>query len=208
MNYPDDGVAVKLFVMIIWILDTVHVSLMCHALYYYLVSSYGVVSAWADNVLIRLNYSECTSMHLIWWLQSAVCTCVSHAWFRHSSQSIFYLCRRRLRWLVTIPIIVTILAHFGFGIDFPRRHSAPLPNLRAKRLIDTLVIYVIDRCLLTSLVTIAEVIVSLIDSNTSWYMAIDFILGEPENQPDKLWSTSTLSSLPVHQIHSHLVEML
>ncbi|KAL4075354.1 hypothetical protein V8B97DRAFT_1946062 [Scleroderma yunnanense] len=50
MNYPDDGAAVKIFVMIIWILDTLHVSLMCHALYYYLISNYSNELALANGV--------------------------------------------------------------------------------------------------------------------------------------------------------------
>ncbi|KAL4073587.1 hypothetical protein J3A83DRAFT_2571065 [Scleroderma citrinum] len=215
MNYPDDGVAVKLFVMIIWILDTVHVSFMCHALYYYLVSNYGVASPWVDNV---------------WSLYASITVnlCIACLVQTFFTVKIFYLCHRRLRWLVTIPIIVTILAHLGFGtvtVTFLfsktfsassqltlysvttgaanvvsdvlitialcvllRKYVSYVVCSRAKRLINTLIIYTIDRCLLTSLVTIAEVVMSHVDSNTSWYVAIDFILS-------KLYANSLLASL-------------
>ncbi|KAI6163247.1 hypothetical protein EDD17DRAFT_1572162 [Pisolithus thermaeus] len=37
MHYPEDAAIIKFLVAAIWILDTLHVSFMCHALYYYLV---------------------------------------------------------------------------------------------------------------------------------------------------------------------------
>ncbi|KAI6158202.1 hypothetical protein BKA82DRAFT_996653 [Pisolithus tinctorius] len=39
---PEDSTAMKFLVAAIWILDTLHVSFMCHILYYYLITNYGV----------------------------------------------------------------------------------------------------------------------------------------------------------------------
>ncbi|OJA11887.1 hypothetical protein AZE42_12972 [Rhizopogon vesiculosus] len=43
--YPRDNMNTKLLVSHGMVLDTLHISLMCHALYYYLVTSFGNVDA-------------------------------------------------------------------------------------------------------------------------------------------------------------------
>ena len=40
-HYPNDKKSIKGLVAILWILDTVHVIFMCHALYYYLIDNFG-----------------------------------------------------------------------------------------------------------------------------------------------------------------------
>ncbi|KAJ8692915.1 hypothetical protein PTI98_010181 [Pleurotus ostreatus] len=40
--YPKDPFRLKLLVSVLWMLDTLHVAFMGHALYYYLIISYGV----------------------------------------------------------------------------------------------------------------------------------------------------------------------
>lgn len=42
MHYSDDASTMKSVVAAIWILDTLHVSFMCHILYHYLITNYGV----------------------------------------------------------------------------------------------------------------------------------------------------------------------
>ncbi|KAI6099468.1 hypothetical protein EDD16DRAFT_500930 [Pisolithus croceorrhizus] len=195
MNYPNDDVPTKLFVAAIWVLDTTHITLMCHALYYYLVSGYGVTTSLAYGV---------------WSLFASVAVnltiaCAVQAFF---TVKIFYLCRPRLRWLVTVPIIVTVLAHLGFGIVTPfgaalvvsdvfiavalclllRENSSLTVFPRTKHLINILMIYAINRCLLTSAVAIAEVALWAVNPENSWFMAVDFTIG-------KLYANSLLASL-------------
>jgi len=217
MNYRDDGVATKSFVVALWILDTLHVSLMCHALYYYLIINYGDAAALADGV---------------WSLFASVAVnlCIACSVQGFFTVKIFYLCRNNVRWLVTTPIIVSVVAHLGFGIEtvvliFIKKQFSSLSQLtfyavtpfgaalvisdtlitialcvllrergsrtvfpRTKRLVDTLVIYAINRCLLTSLVAIVEVVMWAVDTQSSWFMAIDFTIG-------KLYANSLLASL-------------
>lgn len=217
MNYPNDDVPTKLFVAAIWVLDTTHVTLMCHALYYYLVSSYGVTTSLAYGV---------------WSLFASVAVnltiaCAVQAFF---TVKIFYLCRPRLRWIVTVPIIITVLLHLGFGIEtvvlmFIKKQLSSLSQLtyyaitpfgaalvvsdifiavalclllrenssltvfpRTKQLLNILMIYAINRCLLTSLVAIAEVVLWAVNPENSWFMAVDFTIG-------KLYANSLLASL-------------
>ncbi|KAI6139612.1 hypothetical protein EDD17DRAFT_341614 [Pisolithus thermaeus] len=214
MNYPNDDVPTKLFVAAIWVLDTAHITLMCHALYYYLVSSYGVTTSLAYG---------------IWSLFASVAVnltiaCAVQAFFTNQ------VCRPRLRWLVTLPIIITVLAHLGFGIEtvvfmFIKKQLSSLSQLtyyavtpfgaalvvsdvfiavalclllrenssltvfpRTKHLINILMIYAINRCLLTSAVAIAEVALWAVNPENSWFMAVDFTIG-------KLYANSLLASL-------------
>ncbi|KAI6158166.1 hypothetical protein BKA82DRAFT_996587 [Pisolithus tinctorius] len=41
MHYSEDSSAIRVIVAATWILDTLHVSFMCHMLYYYLTTNYG-----------------------------------------------------------------------------------------------------------------------------------------------------------------------
>ncbi|KAM6491313.1 hypothetical protein JOM56_013552 [Amanita muscaria] len=59
---------------------------------------------------------------------------------------------------------------------------------RTKRLVDTLTIYAIHRCLLTTVVAIAETIVYAVKPHSFYFLAIDFSIG-------KLWSNSLLATL-------------
>ncbi|KAI6100097.1 hypothetical protein EV401DRAFT_2032073 [Pisolithus croceorrhizus] len=42
MNYSDDALVIRVLVTAVWILSTLHFSFMCHFLYYYLVTNYGI----------------------------------------------------------------------------------------------------------------------------------------------------------------------
>ncbi|KAL4068621.1 hypothetical protein V8B97DRAFT_1918706 [Scleroderma yunnanense] len=212
MNYPDDGVGVKLCVMIVWVLDTLHVSLKYDCSWVTLapISDYGIVSTLGDSV---------------WSLFASVAVNLCIACVVQADED--QVCHRRLRWLVTIPIIVAVLVHLGrfwhrstkgrFNLSsfsqlalysvapsaaivisdvlitialcvLLRKYISHVVSSRIRRLINTLVIYAINRCLLTSLAAIAEVTVWSVDPNSSWYTAIDFTIG-------KLYTNSLLASL-------------
>ncbi|KAF9458310.1 hypothetical protein BDZ94DRAFT_1240102 [Collybia nuda] len=55
-------------------------------------------------------------------------------------------------------------------------------------IVTTLIIYAINRCLLTSVVAVAEVIVFAVSPNNLWFLAIDFVIG-------KLYANSLLATL-------------
>ncbi|KAI6006965.1 hypothetical protein EDD15DRAFT_2514796 [Pisolithus albus] len=272
MNYPNDDVPTKLFVAAIWVLDTTHVTLMCHALYYYLVSSYGVTTSlaygvWSLFVSIQMHggQSHRITYFPVSLLQASVAVnltiaCAVQAFF---TVKIFYLCRPRLRWIVTVPIVSDILisilnndliatdhnstasswlwhrcAPFSRSTIIPliktketvvlmfiKKQLSSLSQLtyyaitpfgaalvvsdifiavalclllrenssltifpRTKQLLNILMIYAINRCLLTSLVAIAEVVLWAVNPENSWFMAVDFTIG-------KLYANSLLASL-------------
>lgn len=71
---------------------------------------------------------------------------------------------------------------------FLRENSSLTIFPRTKQLINILIIYAINRCLLTSLVAIAEVVLWWVNPENSWFMAVDFTIG-------KLYANSLLASL-------------
>jgi hypothetical protein len=67
-------------------------------------------------------------------------------------------------------------------------HGNRSPVIETNTLVNTLIIYAINRCLLTSLVAVAEVIAFAIIPDSLWFIAIDFVIG-------KLYANSLLASL-------------
>ncbi|KAI6006489.1 hypothetical protein F5J12DRAFT_94636 [Pisolithus orientalis] len=216
MQDTADSLIIKFIVAAVWILDSLHVAFVCHILYYYLITNYG-------NSL---------SLEFVIWsfpaslLANLLLVTIAQLFFAHK---IYYLCRYRVRWLVTAPIILLVIAHLGFGmatviltlinntaisLSQTRLYSATpavstvvlaevlittslcillyesgsrsaFPS--TKRMLDTLTIYAVNRCLMTLPVAIAEV--SLDASNhAAWVMGLDFIIG-------KLYANSLLASL-------------
>lgn len=102
-HYSEDSSCIKFVVAAVWILDTLHVSFMCHVLYYYLITNYGD--------LLSLEY-------IIWsfpasLLVNTFIVTIVQFFFAHT---IYCLCRHQLRWLVTAPLISLVLVHFGLAI--------------------------------------------------------------------------------------------
>lgn len=144
-------------------------------------------------------------------------------------RQIYYLCRPRVKWLVTVPIILLVLAHSGLGIDasaqeFVDPSASILAQIKfarvtpafamialaevlitvslcillyhggsgaafpsTKRLLNTLIIYAVNRCLLSSLVAIVDLLVTVEDQST-WSLGLSFVMA-------KLYANSLLASL-------------
>lgn len=73
--------------------------------------------------------------------------------------------------------LCVLLYDYGSGSGFPR----------TKRLLNTLVVYAVNRCLLTSLVAIADLVIA-IEVQDPWSIGLDFVIG-------KLYANSLLASL-------------
>ncbi|KAI6144535.1 hypothetical protein BKA82DRAFT_1004481 [Pisolithus tinctorius] len=220
MHYSEDASATKFLVAVIWVLDSLYASFMCRMLYYYLVTNYGIPTS--------LEY-------LVWSLPASLLVdvlvvFVVQCFFAHK---IYHLCRPQVKWLVTAPILISVLAHFGFGMGMavfmfvnteasaaeqirfsvliPYGALAIVPEglitaslcillydsssrsmfPRTKQLLNTLIIYAVNRCLLTLLVAIGELTASVYQQNT-WATVLDFIIG-------KLYANSLLASLNTRQ---------
>ncbi|KAI5996874.1 hypothetical protein F5J12DRAFT_347429 [Pisolithus orientalis] len=219
MHYSTNDTSVMKFLVAATILETLHVSLMCHILYYYLITNYGIPTS-----LEYVVWSYPASFLVIILVVSVV-----QLFFAHK---IYCLCRPRLKWLLTIPIILLVLVRFGSGMVLgvfmfvhneatvftQTRFSLVIPTgsplilseslitvslcvllyggsrdgfPRMKRLLHTLIIYAVNRCLLTLLVAIAMDIMT-VEVQVSWAMGLDFIIG-------RLYANSLLASLNTRQ---------
>ncbi|KAI5996873.1 hypothetical protein F5J12DRAFT_929098 [Pisolithus orientalis] len=245
MHYSaDDASIMKCLVTVTWILDTVHVMLMCHILYYYLVTNYGIPTS--------LDY-------IVWsypasFLVNILVVSVVQCFFAHK---IYRLCRPQLKWLLTTPVILLVLVRFGSGMGFSAlvfvhneatiltqtrvallmeklvhpltsrysQFSVVIPTgtplllsegmitvslcvllyggsrdglPRMKRLLHTLIIYAVNRCLLTLLVAIAVVIMAA-EVQVSWEMGLDFIIGRSSlNTRKYLQSKCSETTIDLH----------
>jgi len=215
MSFPKDDIATKLLVLLIWILDTVHVVFMCHALYFYLIIGFGNIQALVDG-----TWSLFASLGV-----NVIISFITQCFF---TERISRLCSPQKRWWVTIIIGITVLAHFVFGIEtvtflfikkeFQRLKEASLiaavpfgitavlsdiiiaatlcvllgSNRSAfedtNSVINGIIIFAINRCILTSAVAVAETIVFSILPNSFYSLAMDFVIG-------KLYANSLLAVL-------------
>ncbi|KAG2112700.1 uncharacterized protein F5147DRAFT_684131 [Suillus discolor] len=213
--YPSDPNSVKVLVAFIWVLDTLHVSFMCHALYYYLVTSFDDPNNLGTGV-----WSLFTSL--------ALNLCMAVLVQTYFTFRISYLTRSNIRWWLTSFIMLFVIAHFAFGLEtvilmFIKKEFSALSQItlyaatpfavtavlsdvfiavslcillhgnrgsyvETHALVHTLMVYAINRCLLTSAVAVAEVIAFAISPGSLWFIAIDFVIG-------KLYANSLLASL-------------
>ncbi|KAI6021721.1 hypothetical protein BKA83DRAFT_4286400 [Pisolithus microcarpus] len=207
----------KFIVAIVWILDTLHVSFMCHMLYYYLITNYGVPTS--------LEY-------IVWFASIFETTLVVTIVQLFFANMIYRMSRRKLRWLVTAPIVLLVLLQLAatavttlvnnaityactrkgnftknklYYTAFPAVFTILLAEVlntvslcvllyekgsrsavpRTKRLLNTLIIYAVNRCLLTlSLVvrmTYCKATMALSPSVqdaeilAAWTMALNFL---------------------------------
>ncbi|RXW22269.1 hypothetical protein EST38_g3576 [Candolleomyces aberdarensis] len=71
-------------------------------------------------------------------------------------------------------------------------HGSRTGFRRTDALVTTLIVYAVNRCLLTATAAVVEVIVFSLRSYALWYLAIDFVIG-------KLYANSFLASLNSRQ---------
>jgi len=215
MSFPKDDITTKLLVGVIWLLDTLHVAFMCHALYFYLIIGFGNPLALADG---------------IWPLFGSIAINVVVAFIVQCffTERIFQLCSPRKRCWVTGIIAITVLAHFVFGLEtviflsmkkeftrfkevtliaaVPFGISTVLSDIiiaialcvllgsnrssfdDTNNIINKLIVFAINRCILTSTVAVAETIVFSVLPNSFYSLAIDFVIG-------KLYANSLLAVL-------------
>ncbi|KLO11554.1 hypothetical protein SCHPADRAFT_464941 [Schizopora paradoxa] len=234
IRYPKDPRWTKNIVSSLWIMDTFHICLVSHAIYYYLV----------------INYDNPASLQAgIWSLYLSIGVNVTIAFV---TQCFFTHRLHQLsggKWWITGPIFITVIAHFCFGIGIsrptlnpfdPNQIQLPLPletmielyqkedfnnlsqityiaalpfavlavlsdvlitvalcvllhNSRTgfrstNSMLNLIIVYAINRCLLTSIIAIIEMVMFVTAQETLWYLAADFVVG-------KLYANSLLATL-------------
>jgi len=210
--YPKDSSSLKLLVAILWALESLQVALVCHAMYYYLVVNYanpsalgaGVWSLYA-SLLCNLIISSIAQsffairVHILsrkYWLTLCIFFfIVAHIAFGLETVTEMFIYKD----LNKLPLI-TFTAALPFAV------TAVIPDVLVticlcyflnngrsgfrgtNALINQLIIYAINRCLLTSIVAIIEVILFAVLPGSFFFLAVDFCIG-------KLYANSLLATL-------------
>ncbi|KAI6104573.1 hypothetical protein EDD16DRAFT_262987 [Pisolithus croceorrhizus] len=178
MHNSEDASTTKFVVAAVWVLDTLHVLFICHMEYYYLITNWGVPTSleyivWSFPALVLVDVLLITIVQVFF------------------ARTIYCLCRRQLRLLVTVPIVLLVIVHIGFALAAaivmlvnnatsfasytrfytvtPAASAIALAEVlitmslcvllhesgshsavpRTKRLLNSLIIYAVNRCLLT-----------------------------------------------------------
>ncbi|KAF8071736.1 hypothetical protein FPV67DRAFT_893955 [Lyophyllum atratum] len=213
--YPKDGYGLKLLVATIWTLDSIHVILMCHTMYHYLISGFGNVQN-----LLEGTWSLFTSIAI-----NIIIAFVVQCFF---TKRIYTLSPDRLKWWLSGIIGLSVLVHFFLGIEtvvffFLKKEFSRLKEVNfisvlpfavfailsdifiatalclllasnrsdyedTNTIINKLIVYAINRCILTSAVAVIEVVIFVAVPHSFYSFAFDFIIG-------KLYANSLLATL-------------
>ncbi|KAF8200166.1 hypothetical protein BJ912DRAFT_623513 [Pholiota molesta] len=213
--YPKDSGSMKSIVSIIWILDTLQAAFMTFSVYHYLVTSYFDLASletghWSLFLSVAFNtviscivqiffivrISQLCSPRYRWWIVSIIGVVVAAHFAFGVETVVFMFIKKDLAKLSDISLFAaTPFAIFAVLSDF--MIAGTLCYLlqgsrsgfrRTDTIISTLIIYAINRCLLTSIVAIVEVIVFALMPHTLWFLAVDFFIG-------KLYANSLLATL-------------
>ncbi|KAI6127902.1 hypothetical protein EDD16DRAFT_1516520 [Pisolithus croceorrhizus] len=170
MHYSEDASTTKFLVIAIWwasewlSLASQHTAqgwIVCHALYYYLIANYAVPA---------------TLEYIVWFLYLP-----------------FQGCFPLMRYDRSFPAFSLSPSSEVVGdcSNYTIRIRSSRVWHRTKRILNTLVIYAVNRCLLTLVFTVAE-LVTIVDNQDAWAVGLDFNIG-------KLYANSLLASLNTRQ---------
>ncbi|KAI6154505.1 hypothetical protein EDD17DRAFT_1075403 [Pisolithus thermaeus] len=216
MHYSEDSSAKKLLVIAIWILDTIHASFMCHVLYHYLIINYGVPTSLGYTVW-TLSASPVPSACMICAVQLFFAHAIHSLcrpqvrWFVTTPIVLLVLVhfgfdmatvvttlvdmetselQRNRFYSVTPAVAITALAEVLITVSLCvllYDSGSGFASSGTKRLLNTLIVYAVNRCLLNLLVTIAE-LVEAIELQNAWSTGLSLIIGS-------LYANSFLASL-------------
>ncbi|PBL01660.1 hypothetical protein ARMGADRAFT_224092 [Armillaria gallica] len=215
MTYPQDSTGTKSFVGLIWGLDTVHVVFMCHTMHHYLIAGFGdpaylVEITWSLTSSIMINvivsflvqcffalriHGLCPKPYN-WWMTSVIgLTVFTHLCFGLETVGQIFVRKEfsminDVFYVAVLPFSITAILSdllIALGLCFLLQRSRT-NFANTNHIITTLVGYAITRCLLTSIMTVVEVVLITQPQTPFYSFAVDFVIG-------KLWSNSLLASL-------------
>ncbi|KAF8149844.1 hypothetical protein B0H34DRAFT_163708 [Crassisporium funariophilum] len=214
MSFPKDGIATKLLVASIWTLDTLHAIFMCHCVHFYLITGYGhpealVDGTWSLFISIAINVTiafivQCFFTHRIfqlcspqkrWWVTGVIALTVFCHFVFGIETVVFLFIKKQFSRLKEIHMAAVPFGVFAILSDIfiAVALCLLLGNNRSdfddtNSVIDRLIIFAINRCILTSAMAILETIVFSVLPNSFYSIAIDFVIG-------KLYANSLLAVL-------------
>ncbi|PFH48780.1 hypothetical protein AMATHDRAFT_64599 [Amanita thiersii Skay4041] len=215
MTYPKDSLQNKLLVCAVWVLDTLQMALVSLSIYHYLVTNYSnpaalAIGHWSLFASIAVNvtiavisqcyftvriYRLCSERWRLWVTTFIALVVIAH--FALGIETVvFMFIKKEFIKLADITLVAAMpFALFAVLSDIfvavalcILLHGSRTGMRSTNALISTLIIYAINRCLLTSVVAIVEVIVFAAAPKSLWFVGIDFVIG-------KLYANSLLATL-------------
>jgi len=197
------------------LLDSFHMILVSVSIYHYLISNYNNPSALAyghwslyvsviANIVIAsvvqgfftLRIFQLCSQRIRWWVAGfIIILIIAHVGFGLETVAFFFM-KQEFSKLSDITLVAAMpFAIFAVLTDIVIAIALCIllnenrtSFSRTNAIISTLMVYAINRCLLTSVVAIVEIIVFAAAPKSLWFLAIDFCIG-------KLWANSLLATL-------------
>ncbi|KAF9447380.1 hypothetical protein P691DRAFT_802533 [Macrolepiota fuliginosa MF-IS2] len=215
VHYPDDRFGLKALVSLIWVLDSLHMAIVSYSIYYYLVTNYSNpialgVGHWSLFISIGLNLViVCTvqcfftrKIHILCEskLKWFVTTLIGLSVLAHFAFGIEIIVLMFIKKELALLSEITLIAVTPFSITSILSdifiagalcfllHGRKTGFKNTNTIVSRLIIYAINRCLLTSVAAVVELIAFSASPHTLWYLAIDFTIG-------KLYTNSLLVSL-------------
>ncbi|KDR76332.1 hypothetical protein GALMADRAFT_247721 [Galerina marginata CBS 339.88] len=215
LSFPKDGKQTKLLVLLIWLLDTFHSIFVGHCVHRFLIAGFVdrsllVNGNWSLFLSIGTNVLEAFIVqaffaHRIfilcspekrWWVAGVIgFFVVAHFAFGLKTVVYLFITKEfaRLQELSASSIvpfgITTIISDILIAVALCiLLHSNRSEFGDTNTIINKLILYAINRCILTTAVAFAETIVFSVLPNSFYSIAIDFIVG-------KLYANSLLAVL-------------
>jgi len=217
--YPEDLVENKALVCIIWFLDTLHTAFITTSMYHYLVTNYDnppslSIGHWSLFTSIGVNtviacivqtffvirIYRFANSRVKWWLTSIIgISVIAHFCFGVETLVLMFIKKELAKLSKFTLYSATPFAVFAVLSDVliagslcVLLHESRTGYRKTNSIVTTLIVYAINRCLLTSIVAVVEVIVFKVMPSSLWFLAIDFVIG-------KLYANSLLATLNSRQ---------
>ncbi|KAJ2919649.1 hypothetical protein MD484_g812, partial [Candolleomyces efflorescens] len=175
LYYPKDSKQTKSLVFLVWFIDTVHTMLVSWCIYHYLVSNYNNEAALKAFLVFA---------HFVFGVLTVAYCFIKRDFSRLSEFTLFAATP-----FAATAVLADVLIAGSLCILL---HGSRTGFRRTDALVTTLIVYAVNRCLLTATAAVVEVIVFSLRSYALWYLAIDFVIG-------KLYANSFLASLNSRQ---------
>jgi len=204
ISFPNDGILTRALVLLLWVLDTIHVLFMCHSVHSYTIVEYGNPTAVQDgnwsliasvlmNLLMIIIVQSFFTYRIFklcrpsrrWWIGGCIAILVlCHAGWGLGTCVLFFIQRnfesfQKLRQAVVPFAVFDVVSDLSISTSlclllWGHRTGFEDTNL----IINRLIVFLINRCILTCAVAIIESIIFVVFPHTLYVFAIDFVLGK------------------------------
>lgn len=202
LKYENDGAVMKAMVLVLWMLGTTHATFVCHTVYHYLVLSYtnplslidgewsvyaatcvGVVSCFIVQIFFaRMIYHLTTHMwRLVLTTVFTILILGQVAFGVELSVKLFQIWQlpklKAAVYVAMVPLFTIRVVSDAVTAStlcftlYKTRPSQP----RSIRLVNTLIVYAINRFVLTTVVVVVQTIILIVRPDSIWAMVIEFV---------------------------------